>query len=612
MTKGENERRKNSEIVKFIKSNICNKDKGEPFVFISYKSDDWEIVLEDVVYRLVKDYGLNIYFDGDFETYNSLWITQFPENMESDNCKGVLAFIDDKYATSYATLLELLYSQFRMDADGDLHPIPVIPVNLDSLHKIVDDRSTGLGNIVFEDGTKNPHAREEQRLFNTIISFFTTELQTPIYLYQNNKERILTKRVCSKFLEEIIAMLNINDNHYNRGDSLDSIKKKIENTFGKDVFRKTAPKQENFVAAAKREEANPDVKMVAEGSPAELSNGRIPLEDFLKKYNNNSFKKSTYSRFRLVGTAGYEKYGTEFFDSAFELTWAFVMMLLREKRAAYIEDVNNRHSRLKNPVFITEAMYEQREDKNKYRKVEVEGLGNYYMYRHYGQYQWIDSVLKPRLIEFGLPLKAFHFEYKGGELAPAAALMEPEPLNQLSEKAETGANGSNSDKSVGITGPISLNGGTVEESAKQIEGRYRLTEFLSKYNNRTFQKNSCKTIRLLGVNGYEKYSTEKYDTARNMVFVFAMKRLDEMGMRYIEVVNSSVKGKNPIFITEEEHRERKARKDSISYKAVTSTEVTGYSFCAHYSEFDWLNSSLRKQLTALGVVMDDIYVELEV
>lgn len=111
LSKEELNERANDEQVKYIKSKICNKDKDKPYVFISYKSDDWKVVLKDIVYRLVSEYGLNVYFDGDFDTHHSLWIEQFPDNMENSLCRGVLAFIDDKYATSYATLLELMYSQ---------------------------------------------------------------------------------------------------------------------------------------------------------------------------------------------------------------------------------------------------------------------------------------------------------------------------------------------------------------------------------------------------------------------------------------------------------------------------------------------------------------------
>ena len=131
MTPEERKRRTEDEHVRYIKEHLCDKKGDKPYVFISYKSDDWEIVLHDVVYRLMKEYGLNVYFDGSFDIHNDLWILQFPENMESHNCKGVLAFVDNKYATSYATLLELMYSQTQVAGKK------VVQVNLGEL-KIFD------------------------------------------------------------------------------------------------------------------------------------------------------------------------------------------------------------------------------------------------------------------------------------------------------------------------------------------------------------------------------------------------------------------------------------------------------------------------------------------
>lgn len=61
---------------------------------------------------MVKEHGLNVYFDGDFSGHNPLWTDQFPENMESGNCRGVDAFIDDAYTKSYATLMELFNELF--------------------------------------------------------------------------------------------------------------------------------------------------------------------------------------------------------------------------------------------------------------------------------------------------------------------------------------------------------------------------------------------------------------------------------------------------------------------------------------------------------------------
>ena len=142
--------------VRYLSQNICNKDGDKDFVFISYKSDDWEIVLKEIVYKLVKEYGLNIYFDGDFKDNNPHWTTQFPDNMESDKCKGVLVFLDDKYATSYATLMELMHSQFGcQDAHYNFVSKPVVPINLVKALSVIDDESdTGLGKASYSNGEK--------------------------------------------------------------------------------------------------------------------------------------------------------------------------------------------------------------------------------------------------------------------------------------------------------------------------------------------------------------------------------------------------------------------------------------------------------------------------
>lgn len=171
MTNDENKRRQQDEHVRYIKNHLCDKDSKKPFVFISYKSDDWEIVLHEVVYTLVKDHGLNVYFDGSFDSHNSLWIKQFPQNMSSEYCKGVLAFLDNRYATSYATLMELMYSQTMLAGLGGKYSeekgLPVIPVNLDKLTKLkseVGEEDTGLG-VLFHDGEERTNAKAEEKVF---------------------------------------------------------------------------------------------------------------------------------------------------------------------------------------------------------------------------------------------------------------------------------------------------------------------------------------------------------------------------------------------------------------------------------------------------------------
>lgn len=87
---------------------------GKEFVFVSYKSDDWKEVLEDVVFELQKRTGLRIYYDRafDFES-DDIWLKQMKEAIKTPHCRGILMFISESYMTSYATLMEVLYSQTK-------------------------------------------------------------------------------------------------------------------------------------------------------------------------------------------------------------------------------------------------------------------------------------------------------------------------------------------------------------------------------------------------------------------------------------------------------------------------------------------------------------------
>ena len=211
MAPEESRRRAEDEHVRYIKEQLCDKDSNKPYVFISYKSDDWEVVLHDIVYRLMKDYGLNVYFDGSFDTHNALWISQFPENMEHYNCMGVLAFVDDKYATSYATLLELMYSQTQQAEKK------VVQVNLDRLTTMdgaEGEINTGLGVKNYEDGTVNLNAGTEKSLFDE-----TFEELVDIGVFREarhwyKRERPFTKKRCSNLVKNLLAHIRINENYY--------------------------------------------------------------------------------------------------------------------------------------------------------------------------------------------------------------------------------------------------------------------------------------------------------------------------------------------------------------------------------------------------------------
>lgn len=246
MTAEENKRRSLDANVNYIKENICDRTGDKSYVFISYKSDDWETVLHDCVYRLVKDYGLNIYFDGSFDSHNSLWINQFPENMSDYKCKGVIAFFDDKYATSYATLMELLYSQTKKAAAGKKDPdgLPVVPVDLAKLTNITGEqgqRDTGLGVGTYDDGSVNVNAESELNLFSKSFTELVNRgiLKDAQYLWEPGDR--LNAMTCSQIVRELKAYKKVNENHYSTGMPLDGIVGSIKNAFGPDVFSEIKP-----------------------------------------------------------------------------------------------------------------------------------------------------------------------------------------------------------------------------------------------------------------------------------------------------------------------------------------------------------------------------------
>lgn len=110
------------------------RDVEDDFVFISYKSDDYERVLDEIVYDTCRKYGLRIYFDVKFDEQSDLWIKQFYGFMGSTHCKAFIAFIDDAYYASYATLMEMMARKTRSaGGDFEMDSLFYIPVNLGSL-----------------------------------------------------------------------------------------------------------------------------------------------------------------------------------------------------------------------------------------------------------------------------------------------------------------------------------------------------------------------------------------------------------------------------------------------------------------------------------------------
>lgn len=204
---------------KYKELQITTHEDDKPYVFISYKSDSWELVLAEIVYTLQKKYGLRIYFDKSFNDHNNVWTEQFPKNMEDSNCRAVISFVDNEYYLSYATLLEVMYSQTYQASLGKYNEegMAVIPVNLEAIKEPaaeVGKKDTGLGIETFADGTKNLNAGTEKELFDKTFDELTKRKfwKKSQYIYDNNKA--LSKKVCSVIMGEIFSFIHVSENPY--------------------------------------------------------------------------------------------------------------------------------------------------------------------------------------------------------------------------------------------------------------------------------------------------------------------------------------------------------------------------------------------------------------
>lgn len=220
--------------IRWIKDNCLRTKYGEDdYVFISYKSDDYEEVLDNILYKTCKKYGLKVYFDTAFDDDSDSWITQYYANMVSLKCKAFIAFLSNNYYSSYACLLEMMTSR-TPEAGGDYKKdtLPFLPINIEVIKEIIDESNTGLGTRRFSDSSINNHAKQELEKFNKIfekISSYGTlseikniyEPQNDVYdekcIYEGNKvsqengNMHLNITQCRRIMEKVIPSKNNND-----------------------------------------------------------------------------------------------------------------------------------------------------------------------------------------------------------------------------------------------------------------------------------------------------------------------------------------------------------------------------------------------------------------
>lgn len=120
---------------------ITKFDDGKQYVFISYASDNWEVVFKNAIVPLQEKYGMRVYADKAFDHENNNWTFNMQNNLESADV--MIAFISQSYIESYACLLELF--------EAVVNKINVVYVKIGDPDNITDNNALSI--VPIEKGT---------------------------------------------------------------------------------------------------------------------------------------------------------------------------------------------------------------------------------------------------------------------------------------------------------------------------------------------------------------------------------------------------------------------------------------------------------------------------
>lgn len=368
--------------LEYLKANQINHmycDENKPYAFISYSHDDEDSQIVMNVFRKLSEKGFNLWIDlANMPHDENSWKQCAEDALMRKECK-LAFFFRSETSLIKETILEEL--QNISDEINEANHMEVI-VAVDIWHEDDMDAKKYLSVL------RNDRRMAMQR--------------------NDNKCNKKNKRDSLSICKDICQIVRTDCKAIRLKEDMNSNIFELVNEMA-DILSQKGIKPEPKILSKEQE-----CKNLESTSPImNISDerGKISLSDFLIQYNNKSFKKTTFYKFKLVGCNGYERYGTDYFDSAYQLSWSFVMCLIEEKGMQFIKLVNKNHPKMKNPIFISQEEYERLEDKKKYRKIEGNCSSTYYMYRNYSQYDWIDSVLKQRLRDLEIPIEDFHFEY---------------------------------------------------------------------------------------------------------------------------------------------------------------------------------------------------------
>lgn len=279
-----------------LKRQIKDCDNEKPYIFISYKRNDWEEVYKKVI-ELQKA-GVNLWIDKEISKHaGESWQKPAFDAISNPNCKGILFFVSKSALCSPPIFAELSYSKDRMVTEAHGYKqLPILSYDLDNL--INDHKS-------FADYIQ----KEVRELYGKKVDPKALITMFPKEKFGNIPEDVGEKRIANELnlanaildasnlkegtttvatnIKEIMDTLNAN---YSEVKNSSYTSNEIPTNQGETEELERKAKEE--LERKAKEEAERKAKEAADSKPAAvISNDKTILHDmllsFMKSYNES-------------------------------------------------------------------------------------------------------------------------------------------------------------------------------------------------------------------------------------------------------------------------------------------------------------------------------------
>ena len=256
----------------------------KPYVFLSYKSDDWQEVMEQIAAPMQKRYGLRMYFDAAFDyESNENWIRQMQENMDNIYCQGIVCCVSKAYMTSYATLCELLHSQSTIVYRR--HNNQKLPITVVFLPSVGDKRWNDLNKEIQEGDYGDFTSSDDRVSMETYeLAFFKKKLEDILNpkngadsvwkeeaeTLSDFDEKSLTKKDISSSFVALLSVCQITQQYQNEAETFwDKLYGKLSKLSKENGYELFDSELKEKPAETKPEKKKPEEKKTEEKKPEE-------------------------------------------------------------------------------------------------------------------------------------------------------------------------------------------------------------------------------------------------------------------------------------------------------------------------------------------------------